>query len=442
MPRGVVPRPDQIIRNSKGKEILPFLSEATKVPIMEREDIEDILVSKTADICLIAIDDSKDLADTFSLPNLAKPSYNPKEGNNEYSAIFSKGETDICSVANLDLDNFKISDHQQDLIVTGSRKRKALADISDEDCFSVNKRREILEAVNEGIFQISPGNWGDVGYGVITNESWLQFAFFPKSFTESSPFINSIKFKKRGTRFGSRRLTLIKNAACRKHCLEITRQAFENVAVIEMGIDPFGNKIDAIPIFEEFSDIPRVNSEGVVPVTTCWRGRQGVIEGFDFPLRINNDQSVCRMFMNDPCCYVFWFGFGFFKKVTLCDKAPFSGCLLSGEFKMESLMTRPTCVLVVGACLLSELSQVFRLNSTARECGVLCVGSFACWFCFYLVFSLGFSMHVSCGCCYVCCFFIFDAGLVVLLYVGLCSGLVLVSLLLCRLMIGDIAFHL
>ncbi|KAL4271802.1 hypothetical protein GQ457_13G004050 [Hibiscus cannabinus] len=115
MPRGVVPRPDQIISNSKGKEILPFLSEATKVPIMEREDIEDILVSKTTDIGLIAIDDSKDLADTFSLPNLAKPSYNPKEGNNEYSAIFSKGETDMnlkCSVANLDLDNFKISDHQ------------------------------------------------------------------------------------------------------------------------------------------------------------------------------------------------------------------------------------------------------------------------------------------------------------------------------------------
>ncbi|KAL4361864.1 hypothetical protein GQ457_04G003970 [Hibiscus cannabinus] len=78
-----------------------------------------------------------------------------------------------------------------------------------------------------------------------------------------NPLYSSIasSSRKRGTRFESRRLTLIKNAARRKHCLEITRQAFENVAVIEMGIDPFGNKIDAIPILEEFTDTPMVSSD-------------------------------------------------------------------------------------------------------------------------------------------------------------------------------------
>ncbi|KAL4384964.1 hypothetical protein GQ457_15G021590 [Hibiscus cannabinus] len=231
---------------------------------MEKEKDEEISISKMEDILQIENGETKDLADPISLPNLAKIGFEPKTVNNEYTAIFSKGDTDMilsCKVGNLNLDNVNISNPTRDMQIGGSRKRKALADFSDDDIFSANKRREVLDAVNEGIVQISPGNWGDVEYGAVTNESWLQFAFFPKSFTESSPFINSIEFKKRGTRFGSRRLTLFKNAARRKHCLEITRQAFENVAVIEMGIDPYGNNIEAIPIFEEINEFPMINLE-------------------------------------------------------------------------------------------------------------------------------------------------------------------------------------
>ncbi|KAL4281198.1 hypothetical protein GQ457_03G030950 [Hibiscus cannabinus] len=253
----------QIHSSIKGKETLSTPNTVNADPFMERDEVEEISKSKMDEIIQIENGEIKDLVDPFSLPNLSKIGYEPKSVNSEYTAIFSKGDTNMilsCNVENLNLENINISNPTQEVQVIGSRKRKALADISDEDLFSANKRREVLEAVNEGIVQISPGNWGDMGYGVVTNESWLQFAFFPKSFTESSPFINSIEFKKRGTRFGSRRLTLIKNAARRKHCLEITRQAFENVVVIKMGIDPYGNNIDAIPILEEINEALMVSS--------------------------------------------------------------------------------------------------------------------------------------------------------------------------------------
>ncbi|KAK8532111.1 hypothetical protein V6N12_053560 [Hibiscus sabdariffa] len=46
--------------------------------------------------------------------------------------------------------------------VSTSRKRKALAIQNvDEACF-LPKRREVLDAVNEDIIQIGPGNWGDI----------------------------------------------------------------------------------------------------------------------------------------------------------------------------------------------------------------------------------------------------------------------------------------
>ncbi|KAL4363500.1 hypothetical protein GQ457_04G003990 [Hibiscus cannabinus] len=108
-------RPAQNLNTFKGKEILSYSSEAIKEPIMESEEIEDISISKMAEKGPIEIDDSKDLVDPFSLPNLSKFSFDPKSVKNEYSAIFSKGDTDMilkCSVANLNLENFKISDPQ------------------------------------------------------------------------------------------------------------------------------------------------------------------------------------------------------------------------------------------------------------------------------------------------------------------------------------------
>ncbi|KAL4378516.1 hypothetical protein GQ457_02G038060 [Hibiscus cannabinus] len=133
-------------------------------------------------------------------------------------------------------------------IMEVSRKQKRLdsTDHEDVDLFSYAKRRKIIEAINEGIVQIGPDNWGDVGFGAMANDDWLQLAFFPKVFTTSEPFINIIEFKKWGMRFGTRRLSLIKNVVKRKHCLEVTRNAFENVEVIEQDTDPYGMRIDTI----------------------------------------------------------------------------------------------------------------------------------------------------------------------------------------------------
>ncbi|KAL4296914.1 hypothetical protein GQ457_12G019730 [Hibiscus cannabinus] len=83
----------------------------------------------------------------------------------------------------------------QTMNTLSSRKRKALTSHNEVETSSLAKRREILEAVNKGIIQISPGNWVDVGFGAMMSG---QVAFFPKAFTESSPFINSVEFKKRG----------------------------------------------------------------------------------------------------------------------------------------------------------------------------------------------------------------------------------------------------
>ncbi|KAL4282118.1 hypothetical protein GQ457_03G043120 [Hibiscus cannabinus] len=340
MHQGMQSRSVQIHSSIKGKEILSTPDEVKAAPFMEREDVEEI-----------------------------------------YTTIFSKGDTDMilsCNVENLNLENFNISDPSPKVQGSGSRKRKALADISDEDLFSANKRREVLDAVNEGIVQISPGNWGDVGYGVVTNESWLQFAFFPKSFTESSYFINSIEFKKRGTRFGSRRLTLIKNAARRKHCLEITRQAFENVVVIEMGIDPYGNNIEAIPILEEINEVPVVNMSCIVPTTTSLRGRQWVVCGIVFPRGISNDHLVCRVFMNDPYAYAFCVVVVFTQDAMLVDQAVPLGYLGPGVFKLESLMIRPSLAMKEGACLHNELSQVLCSITIVKDGGFPFSGLFIC----------------------------------------------------------------
>ncbi|KAK9040639.1 hypothetical protein V6N11_015782 [Hibiscus sabdariffa] len=139
----------QLHSSIKGKETLSTPNTANADPFMEREEVEEISKSKMDEIIQIENGEIKDLVDPLSLPNLSKIGYEPKPVNSEYTAIFSKGDTNMilsCNVENLNLENINISDSTQEVQVIGSRKRKALADISDEDLFSANKRREVLEA--------------------------------------------------------------------------------------------------------------------------------------------------------------------------------------------------------------------------------------------------------------------------------------------------------
>ncbi|KAL4335703.1 hypothetical protein GQ457_07G042210 [Hibiscus cannabinus] len=100
-----------------------------------------------------------------------------------------------------------LCDSLKSINVSGKRKRDAIED--EMEAFSYAKRKEIIEAINDGIIQLNPGNWG-------------------------------VEFEKKGMRYGARRLSLIKSAARKKHCLEVTRNAFDNVGIMEFGIDPLG----------------------------------------------------------------------------------------------------------------------------------------------------------------------------------------------------------
>ncbi|KAL4333317.1 hypothetical protein GQ457_07G005240 [Hibiscus cannabinus] len=99
---------------------------------------------------------------------------------------------------------------------------------------------ELINKINEGIYEIGPGNCGDEGFEPVASESCLKLAFFPESVANVFIIINKIERKKRGYYFGSRRLTLIKRAARRKHVIEISRMDFEDNMVVERAIDPYG----------------------------------------------------------------------------------------------------------------------------------------------------------------------------------------------------------
>ncbi|KAK9038585.1 hypothetical protein V6N11_023444 [Hibiscus sabdariffa] len=177
MHRGVQIGIDKIPGSSRGKDVQLSPSRVKKGPVMANEEIEEITITKTSDKEIIKNEEIKDNADPISPPNLSNFGFEPNLINEKYTAMFSRGDTDMflsCNVDNLNLESIKIPDTSQDLQVISSRKRKALADISDEDMFSANKRREVLEAVNEGIVQISPGNWGDVG---ISNDQFVRRLF-------------------------------------------------------------------------------------------------------------------------------------------------------------------------------------------------------------------------------------------------------------------------
>ncbi|KAL4296961.1 hypothetical protein GQ457_12G018640 [Hibiscus cannabinus] len=108
------------------------------------------------------------------------------------------------------------------------------------------KSRNLLSKSIRAFYEIDQGNWGDEGFGPVASESCLKLAFFPESVANVSTIINKIERKKRGHSYGSRRLSLIKKAARRKHVFEVTRMAFEDNLVVERGIDPFGLNLNCI----------------------------------------------------------------------------------------------------------------------------------------------------------------------------------------------------
>ncbi|KAL4303243.1 hypothetical protein GQ457_10G007680 [Hibiscus cannabinus] len=131
------------------------------------------------------------------------------------------------------------------MYISSSRKRKM--DEADGFIFSAAKKQELINQINEGFYEIEPGNWGDEGFGPVASESCLKLAFFPESVANVSTIINKIERKKRGYSFGSRRLSLIKRAARRKHVIEISRMTFEDNLVVERGIDPYGLNLNCTP---------------------------------------------------------------------------------------------------------------------------------------------------------------------------------------------------
>ncbi|KAL4353640.1 hypothetical protein GQ457_06G004930 [Hibiscus cannabinus] len=147
-----------------------------------------------------------------------------------------------------------MADSLKDMDLSVSRKRK-----SETSSFSARKKQSLLKEINDGIFEISPGNWGDDGFGPVACESFLKLAFFPESVSGSSLIINKIENSKRGLSFGMRRLSLIKKAARRKHVYEIARMTVENNLVIEKGIDPYGYNLNCIPSFTVADDPSRID---------------------------------------------------------------------------------------------------------------------------------------------------------------------------------------
>ncbi|KAK8711320.1 hypothetical protein V6N13_146604 [Hibiscus sabdariffa] len=107
----------QLHSSIKGKETLSTPNTANADPFMEREEVEEISKSKMDEIIQIENGEIKDLVDPLSLPNLSKIGYEPKPVNSEYTAIFSKGDTNMilsCNVENLNLENINISDSTQE----------------------------------------------------------------------------------------------------------------------------------------------------------------------------------------------------------------------------------------------------------------------------------------------------------------------------------------
>ncbi|KAK8998082.1 hypothetical protein V6N11_012614 [Hibiscus sabdariffa] len=96
--------------------------------------------------------------------------------NESNGNITESGKFDLYAPPNAETDTGvgnSLCDSLQILKVSGKRKRLGSVGIEDEDMSSHAKRREIAEAINEGIIQIGPGNWGDVGFGVVANDEWL-----------------------------------------------------------------------------------------------------------------------------------------------------------------------------------------------------------------------------------------------------------------------------
>ncbi|KAL4384832.1 hypothetical protein GQ457_15G021980 [Hibiscus cannabinus] len=147
-----------------------------------------------------------------------------------------------------------MADSLKDMDLSVSRKRKC-----ESSSFSARKKQSLLKEINDGIFEISPGNWGDDGFGPIACESYLKLAFFSESVSGSSLIINKIENSKRGLSFGMRRLSLIKKDARRKHVYEIARMTVENNLVIEKGIDPYDYNVNCIPSFTVADDPSRVD---------------------------------------------------------------------------------------------------------------------------------------------------------------------------------------
>ncbi|KAL4284997.1 hypothetical protein GQ457_16G017350 [Hibiscus cannabinus] len=147
-----------------------------------------------------------------------------------------------------------MADSLKDMDLSVSRKRKC-----ETSSFSARKKQSLLKEINDGIFEISPGNWGDDGFGPVACESFLKLAFFPESVSGSSLIINKIENRKRGLSFGMRRLSLIKKDARRKHVYEIARMTVENNLVIEKGIDPYGYNVNCIPSFTVADDPSRID---------------------------------------------------------------------------------------------------------------------------------------------------------------------------------------
>ncbi|KAL4376048.1 hypothetical protein GQ457_02G037460 [Hibiscus cannabinus] len=94
--------------------------------------------------------------------------------------IVNTGNIDPCAMLISPEDDIlgnNLFESLQTIGVFGKRKRMASTYQDDVQAFSVPKRREIVEAINEGIIQIGPGNWDDVGFSAVTNDEWLQLVF-------------------------------------------------------------------------------------------------------------------------------------------------------------------------------------------------------------------------------------------------------------------------
>ncbi|KAL4311249.1 hypothetical protein GQ457_01G018800 [Hibiscus cannabinus] len=139
-------------------------------------------------------------------------------------------------------------------------KGKRILECSEEEVKDKMEDLELMNQIYEGIHEISPGNWGDDGFGPVANENYLKLALFPESVANVSTIINKIEKKKKGYSFGSCRLTLFKRAARRKHVLEITRMALEDHLIVERGIDPYGLNLNCNPTLVVAND-PMLSEE-------------------------------------------------------------------------------------------------------------------------------------------------------------------------------------